>query len=344
MTRYAYRCPGATPMTETTVMASSTPALAGMATTGLGFDQTVNAGGYRWWYVDGFSDCGRFGVTVIAFIGSVFSPYYFRSRRRATARAEDHVSLNVILYGRGSGRWCMTERGATSLVQQADRLEIGPSQVYSSDSGLIIEVQERATPLGQPVAGRISLSYERISDECFDLDGQGRHWWWPAAPQGRIEVDMAQPDLHWAGSAYLDSNAGNTPIESAFTSWNWCRGHAADTGCEIHYDAQLRDGGEKRLSLRMDDQGKLVRAETPALRQLPKGPLWRVARPARLGSTAPCSIHTLEDTPFYTRSRIETDTRQFMHESLDLRRFCKPWVQWLLPFRMPRVLRGRVAG
>ena len=331
-------------MIETTVMASSTPALAGMAAAGLGFDRTVNADGYRWWYVDGFSDCGRFGLTVIAFIGSVFSPYYFRSRRRAAARAEDHVSLNVILYGRGSNRWCMTERGAASLVQQSDRLEIGPSQVCLLDSGLVIDVQERATPLGQSVAGRIRLSYDQISDECFELDGQGGHWWWPIAPKARIEVAMEAPDLRWEGGGYLDSNAGSAPIESAFTSWNWCRGHAADTGCEIHYDAQLRDGGEKRLSLCTDAQGRLVRTETPALRQLPKGPIWRVARPARLDANAPCRIRTLEDTPFYTRSRIETGTSQFMHESLDLLRFCKPWVQWLLPFRMPRMARSRVAG
>lgn len=45
MTRYATRWLGATPMSETTVMASSTPALAGMAAAGLGFDRAVNAGG-----------------------------------------------------------------------------------------------------------------------------------------------------------------------------------------------------------------------------------------------------------------------------------------------------------
>jgi len=69
-----------------------------------------------------------------------------------------------------------------------------------------------------------------------------------------------------------------------------------------------------------------------------------VARPARIDSQAPCNIQTLEDTPFYTRSRIETDTSLFMHESLDLQRFCKPWVQRLLPFRMPRVTGTRAGG
>ena len=38
--------------------------------------------GYVWWYVDALSDDGRHGLTLIAFIGSVFSPYYALARRR----------------------------------------------------------------------------------------------------------------------------------------------------------------------------------------------------------------------------------------------------------------------
>ena len=49
---------------------------------GPAFDVAVPDSGYRWWYVDGISDDGRDGIVVIAFIGSVFSPYYFRARAR----------------------------------------------------------------------------------------------------------------------------------------------------------------------------------------------------------------------------------------------------------------------
>ena len=48
--------------------------------------------GYVWWYVDALSDDGRHGLTLIAFIGSVFSPYYAwrggaaPATRRTTAR------------------------------------------------------------------------------------------------------------------------------------------------------------------------------------------------------------------------------------------------------------------
>ena len=317
-------------------MRSATPAEAGLAASGLGFERPVPEGGYRWWYADGFSDCGQFGITLIAFIGSVFSPYYYRARHRGRGQAANHVSLNVILYGPSQSRWCMTERGDTALRQSPHQLDIGPSALQASDSGLEIDIQERATPFGQRVAGRVSLSYPRTTDQCFELDGAGEHWWWPIAPIAQIDVAMARPGLQWSGAAYVDSNYGSRPIETGFQSWNWCRGHDAAGDCQIHYDAQLSGGGEKRLSLSVDRSGAMARMSSPDLQHLPCGPVWRVARPARLPYAAG-RVKTLEDTPFYTRSEIEVAGGHFMHESLDLRRFCRPWVQFLLPFRMPRM-------
>jgi carotenoid 1,2-hydratase len=49
---------------------------------GPAFDAPVADGGYLWWYVDALSDDGRHGLTIIALIGSVFSPYYAWARRR----------------------------------------------------------------------------------------------------------------------------------------------------------------------------------------------------------------------------------------------------------------------
>ena len=323
-------------MTDADTMRSTTPYEAGMAASHLGFAQPVPDSGYRWWYVDGFSECGRFGVTVIAFIGSVFSPYYFRARQRGHGSPMNHVSLNVILYGPEKSRWCMTERGAAALTQQSDRLVIGPSDITITEKGLSIAVQERATPWGQRVSGVISVGFERTVQTCFQLDDAQCHWWWPIAPLASIQVAMEQPALSWQGTAYVDSNFGVAPIENGFTSWNWCRGHTPEGHCEIHYDAQLRSGEDKRVSLLIDETGDVQRTDSPALQQLKKGPIWRIARPARLPVSTQASLKTLEDTPFYTRSQLRVSDRQFMHESLDLTRFCQPWVQWLLPFRMPR--------
>ena len=60
------------------------------------FDAPVGPGGYAWWYVDAFSEDGQFGLTIIAFIGSVFSPYYAWSGRRDPL---NHCAVNVALYG-----------------------------------------------------------------------------------------------------------------------------------------------------------------------------------------------------------------------------------------------------
>jgi hypothetical protein len=40
------------------------------------FDIDVPPDGYAWWYVDGISDDGARAISIIGFIGSVFSPWY----------------------------------------------------------------------------------------------------------------------------------------------------------------------------------------------------------------------------------------------------------------------------
>ncbi len=49
------------------------------------FNVAVPPSGYRWWYLDGLSADGQRGLTVIAFVGSVFSP---TTRLRGGARRQ----------------------------------------------------------------------------------------------------------------------------------------------------------------------------------------------------------------------------------------------------------------
>ena len=66
--------------------------------------------GYAWWYVDALSDDGEHGITIIAFIGSVFSPYYAFARRKGPADPLNHCAINVAVYRKGGNRWAMTKR------------------------------------------------------------------------------------------------------------------------------------------------------------------------------------------------------------------------------------------
>ncbi|MDX2224748.1 MAG: carotenoid 1,2-hydratase, partial [Rhodospirillaceae bacterium] len=121
---------------------------------GPAFDAAVPAGGYRWWYLDAISDDGRFALTLIAFVGSVFSPYYAWSGRRDP---RDHCAVNVALYGKHSARWTMTERRAAAVETTPSRLRIGPSALTWRSDGLRIDLDEIGAPLPRRVRGAIDV-------------------------------------------------------------------------------------------------------------------------------------------------------------------------------------------
>ena len=73
------------------------------------FNQPVEAGGYLWWYIDGTSEDGRNALTIIVFVGSVFSPYYSNSYKKdKKVNPEDFCAFNVALYQPDKNIWTMT--------------------------------------------------------------------------------------------------------------------------------------------------------------------------------------------------------------------------------------------
>ena len=309
-------------------------------------------GGYAWWYIDALSDDGQCALVAIIFIGSVFSPYYARARRRsATAGrpmppAEQHVAINLALYRPGrSGRWTMTERGGSALKRTRDHIQIGPSHCRWDGDMLELQVDEWAPPWPLPgrVQGRIRLfPLARGTPAPLPLDAAGQHHWWPLAPISRIEVDLPQPGWHWRGSAYLDSNRGAEPIERGFAHWHWARAALDRRHSAVVYDTTRRDGSQHALALRFDARGGCETFALPPTQDLPATG-WRIGRQVRTDANAiePARVlHTLQDAPFYARSLVQArwlgQPVIGMHESLRLDRFESPLVQAMLPFRMPR--------
>jgi carotenoid 1,2-hydratase len=80
--------------------------------------------------------------------------------------------------------------------------------------------------------------------------------------------------------------------------------------------------------------------EAPPPQDLASTP-WGIRRATRADAhTQPRVLATLEDGPFYARSRIAADIAgervEGFHESVSLQRFAARWVQCLLPVRLPR--------
>jgi carotenoid 1,2-hydratase len=279
---------------------------------------------------------------LIAFVGSVFSPYYRRAWRAGTAVAEEHCAINVALYSPGAQRWAMTERGRAQVRRSAHVFEVGPSALrWSGAQGLAIELDEVANPLPRKVSGTIHVRPEALSRYATALDRRGRHRWGPIAPCARIEVNLRAPALRWSGHAYLDSNEGDEPISEPFERWDWLRAPLADGSTVVAYDVREHGGSERLIGQRFMRDGSTCPIALPPRAALPAS-RWRVQRHLRHDDAggAPALVRSLEDTPFYSRSLVAAHLAgqpvQAVHESFDARRFAAPWVQALLPFRMPR--------
>jgi len=287
------------------------------------------------------SDDQRHGLTLIAFVGSVFSPYYAWARRQGRADPEDHCALNVALYSPGAGRWCMTERGRRHCSRSARDFVIGPSRLHWDGQCLQIDIDERAMPLPRQVRGRVRLWPQQLQTFSTAIEPSGRHRWGPIAPSARIEVELDAPDLRWQGHAYLDSNEGDEPVDAAFERWDWSRALAPDGSTLVHYDLQWPGQParpEHLLSLRFDRQGQVETLPTPPPQPLPRTG-WGISR--RMRSAQPVQVQCqLEDTPFYQRALLSlplgTQRVQAFHETLSVPRLVRPVVQAMLPFRMPR--------
>ena len=81
--------------------------------------------------------------------------------------------------------------------------------------------------------------------------------------------------------------------------------------------------------------------DLPAPANLPPT-LWLMGRRTRADAGTKVRVRkTLEDTPFYARTRLSThlfgEEVEAMHESLSLDRLRSPAVQFMLPYKMPRL-------
>ncbi len=276
---------------------------------------------------------------MIAFIGSVFSPYYAWSRRRGRSTPEAHCAFNIALYERGRHWWAMTERGKGSMTATPQRLAIGPSQLSWNGRKLVAQIEEVTAPLPAKIIGEIELEPLCLTGFSATLDTNERHRWRPLAPVARVRVRLDRPKMEWSGQGYFDSNSGDVPLEAGFERWDWSRTIERNR-TRILYDVTTPTGELSALALDCNASGAVVPVDVPPAADLGRT-FWRLERQTRADRGAQPKVRsTWEDGPFYARSLIDTsiagDAVSAIHETLSLARFRRPIVQAMLPFRMPR--------
>jgi carotenoid 1,2-hydratase len=275
-------------------------------------------------------------------VGSVFSPYYhWAFQRNKAADPENHCCINVALYGRGVRRWTMTERSRASMERDSRHFRVGPSQLRWTGSHLEIDLHEWSAPIPRAVHGTIKVFPDKLFHFVTALDDGALHHWGPIAPSARVEVTLERPRLSWKGHAYLDSNEGVEPTIDRFTEWDWSRARLSDGSVAVLYDIRQKSGAERLLALKFNRDQSVESFPAPPRQALPKA-LWRVGRSVRTDPGRPARVlQTLEDTPFYVRSVLESgllgEKIVSMHETLNIPRLDTASTRLMLPWKMPRV-------
>lgn len=251
-------------------------------------------GGYAWWYaeVHGLRAGGRrYSLTLILFVGSVFSPTYAQRLRRGDgATGFDFPAVNLALYEHlddaGGGRagrilqraWVMSEHSPSELSTTDFGLRCGRSGIqHLHDGSTVIDLDEETTRFfgraGTRLSARIVLSPPLLPGSPLELgrgpgDG-GVHYWQPLAPRALATVSLrcGELELKSPGLAYCDRNFGSGRMEDAFRRWCWAHGSAESAGSDdsatttgetalVLYDAERRDGGRTLLAVRCAGQGQ----------------------------------------------------------------------------------------
>lgn len=270
----------------------------------------------------------------------MFSPYYAAARARSRWRMADpleHCAINVAIYGSGS-RWVLSEYGPQAVERTAQRFRVGGSSMAWEGDCLVVRFDERTAVLGQRVAGVVRLYPSALPGARVALDGKGHHAWWAVAPHARVEARLTEPALTLRGSGYHDANCGDEPLEAAFRAWHWSRASTA-TRTAVLYDARRVDGSALEMGRVFGADGGSEPLAAPRRVDLGRS-RWLLPRVTRTDGGPARVLRTLEDTPFYARSAIEThlagERMTAVHESLSLERFSSPVVQTMLPFRIRR--------
>lgn len=233
----------------------------------------------------------------------------------------------------------MTDRGESALKVSRDRFVVGPSHMHWTGSHLDIDINEITVPHCDRLKGRVRVHPEGLTDLEALLHPDGSHIWRPFAPTARIEVDLKNQGWQWSGHGYFDANFGTSALEDDFSYWTWAR-LPVETGTEVYYDADRRDGSVLDLALKIDKDGTLHEIEAPPKANLGRS-LWTVRRETRADpGYRPRQVKAMLDAPFYTRSAIRTKVHGIetvgVHEALDLDRFASPWLKPMLAVKVPR--------
>ena len=334
----------------------------------------AHVGGYAWWYIEVHDVSQRFGLTLIVFAGSVFSAEYAaRLRRGEPVTGLDVPAVNLALYERPSATarprqklWVMNEYPAAMLQTDEHSIAIAHSSLRTTpDGSLAIDLNEPSTRFfGKPgplLIGQIRLSPpQRVLAPILigQAPGGGAHFWQPLSLFSSAEVDLrvTNETIRFRGTAYCDHNFGGGRLEDCFSRWGWAHGFADDRSVLLGFvSVNTICSSSHRIGLLLhqnDHAPELTDSHDPPPDEEPAPDgsdfLWlKVPRVMSAGTLRGQRTRDsrLLDAPFYARFGVEISDDERLPgillrgvgEYLDLKRFRRPGLQFLLRYKTHQV-------
>ena len=130
-------------------------------------------------------------------------------------------------------------------------------------------------------------------------------------------------------------------MSGPFKAWDWSRALMRDGSTAVIYDVHQTNGSHQLIAERFSPDGSWSPFEPASVRQALPSTFWRINRGIRCDAgTVTTVLKTLEDTPFYARSLLQTqllgEQVHAIHETLQPQRLTTLPVKMMLPWRMPR--------
>ena len=244
--------------------------------------QAARVGGYAWWYIEMQDDNRQFGLTLILFAGSVFSPNYARALRLGQPICGLQVpAVNLVVCERHHTRWKQTLWVMSEYTERAllatDRsiCVADTSLVLNPDGSLSVRLSERQTLFwGRPgraveLALHLSPPGPLLPPQPLGQDDQGNsHFWQPWSLLSRASATLRQgaTQVAFAGTAYCDHNFGGGRLENCFSRWGWAHACMADGELgAVVYDTLLKSGVRQGLAVRQKGRQSVPVVEQAAV-------------------------------------------------------------------------------
>jgi len=237
--------------------------------THLPFNYQLKPRGYAWWYVDLVSDDACYACTVIAFVGNVFSPAYYRASMIPDALPSPYAfpAINAVIYNLKSGKrlWLFEQGAASDLTATEHSYQLGSHLIRRTPSSIDINIDGHCMPIARRLQATLSIDLNIVFDQHVALDRCADHHWYPVAPLARASLTVKKPTaINFSGKAYHDCNYGCRPLSESFTDWWWMQSRNQEsTESTVHYHCSAHQATDP-FSVRFDTAGEITMSKEPS--------------------------------------------------------------------------------